>query len=61
MFPDPLGIPELRNDVLLRPMEQSRRWRRNIHHCVLDAARVKPGNRILEFGSRWGTCHRGTY
>jgi cyclopropane-fatty-acyl-phospholipid synthase len=26
---------------------------RKIHH-VLDAARVKPGNRILEFGSGWG-------
>jgi cyclopropane-fatty-acyl-phospholipid synthase len=27
--------------------------RRKIHY-VLDAARVKPGNRILEFGSGWG-------
>jgi cyclopropane-fatty-acyl-phospholipid synthase len=27
--------------------------RRKIHH-VLDAARVKPGDRILEFGSGWG-------
>ena len=27
--------------------------RRKIHH-VLHAARVKPGNRILEFGSGWG-------
>ena len=27
--------------------------RRKIHH-VLRAARVKPGNRILEFGSGWG-------
>ena len=26
---------------------------RKIHH-VLKAARVKPGNRILEFGSGWG-------
>ena len=26
---------------------------RKIRH-VLDAARVKPGNRILEFGSGWG-------
>ena len=26
---------------------------RKIHH-VLDAARVKPGSRILEFGSGWG-------
>jgi Mycolic acid cyclopropane synthetase len=26
---------------------------RKIHH-VLDAARVKPGDRILEFGSGWG-------
>ena len=26
---------------------------RKIHH-VLDAARVKPGNRILEFGTGWG-------
>ena len=23
-------------------------------HRVLDAARIKPGNRILEFGSGWG-------
>jgi cyclopropane-fatty-acyl-phospholipid synthase len=27
--------------------------RRKIHH-VLDAARVKAGDRILEFGSGWG-------
>lgn len=27
--------------------------RRKIHH-VLRTARVKPGNRILEFGSGWG-------
>ena len=27
--------------------------RRKIHH-VLRAARVKPGHRILEFGSGWG-------
>jgi cyclopropane-fatty-acyl-phospholipid synthase len=35
----------------LRDLEAAQR--RKIHH-VLRAARVKPGHRILEFGSGWG-------
>lgn len=35
------------------PLNLERAQIRKIHH-VLQAARVKPGDRILEFGSGWG-------
>ena len=45
----------VRGDVELgpNPGDLESAQRRKIHH-VLRAARVKPGHRILEFGSGWG-------
>ena len=53
----------VRGDLEMEPIpgdpEAAQRWK--IHH-VLDAARVKPGDRILKFGGGFGgeTCYRDT-